>query len=134
MTEISQKLHEMITENVKYESTEMCAFNGHKFQLVKIFFKTAIETKKIFQYDCSCGAIIKEFRVVYDTEKHNFECSCDTCMPPITRPPIAKYAIIESYVQIGQNEPVRVNRDIYNENFLRTRYPEWLREEYDKVF
>ena len=132
MTLVSQKIHKMITENVSYESTERCAHNGNKFKLVKIFFNTSIDTKKIFQYHCSCNPAIKEFRIVHDTEKHHFECSCDTCMPPITRPPIAKYAIIESYVQIGQNKPFRVNRDIYNENFLRTKYPEWLREEYDE--
>lgn len=100
--------------------------------LLKLNFKTGENTKTIFNYDCSCSASIKEFRVINDTENHYYECSCDVCMPSDTRPPISKYMIIESYKQIGENKPFQLSRNIFDENALRTKYPDWLREEYDK--
>ena len=125
---ITKVISQMIKDNVSYKSTERCAFNGHKFNLVKITFNTGENTKTIFQYDCSCG--IRGFRVIDDTEKHHYECSCDTCMPPDTRPPIVKYVFITKYKQICENEPFRVSRNPFDENIIRTKYPEWLREEY----
>jgi hypothetical protein len=124
----AKEISQMIKDNVSYKSTEHCAFNGHKFNLVEISFNTGDDTKTIFKYDCSCG--IRGFRVIDDKEKHHYECSCDTCMPPDTRPPISKYVFITKYKQIGENEPFMVSRNPFDENIIRTKYPEWLREEY----
>ena len=56
----AKEISQMIKDNVSYKSTESCVFNGHRFNLVEITFNTGEDTKNIFNYDCSCGASIKE--------------------------------------------------------------------------
>ena len=135
MTEISKQIHEMILKHVSYRVTETIYHNGSKFSIIYIVFNTKTGTTR-FEYDFQCNACrcskckTTSFRSITDTEKHTYECSCNECMSPTTRPPIQRYCFIEKYKTIDGGAEFLVSKNTFDENILRTKYPEWVREEY----